>query len=189
MKFDPEIIRHENNENYCEAVNASYRIWKNEQTEENMLCAALEHWYFMFNDVKYEIQSFPEKQTWDQWNELCDELENIAKHNIRVKFFLGYMLKIGPYLFLRFMRERCYDGTQELGKIFMEEAYKADPTNPVFAMQHEFNVNKTYYEATKKQAVICKEHMKEMEKEFPNEGIVNIYFRCINIIDDYESYM
>ena len=97
MLINDRIIACENSGEYREAMDEAFALYKASPWPETLLCAALENWYFLFNDVKYGVSLLGDEEVGKSWTELYKALEAESPANDRVKFFYGYMLAIGPY--------------------------------------------------------------------------------------------
>ncbi|MBR4658973.1 MAG: hypothetical protein IKP26_06940 [Clostridia bacterium] len=179
LKYSDEVIRAERACKYREAMHQTYIEYLADKSDHTLMLALLEHWYLSFN------MDCLRENTTSEWDELLDAAYDRIDDDPLTAFFMGYMMAVGPYLFLG---ERwgtsgeSYIKIQDSGYQLMERAYSIEPDRLIFKIKHSHYIDESLiYEKRSETELI------ELQETFPVPSVICEYFRRIFDADEYEE--
>ena len=179
LKYSDEVIRAERACKYREAMHQTYIEYLADKSDHTLMLALLEHWYLSFN------MDCLRENTTSEWDELLDAAYDRIDDDPLTAFFMGYMMAVGPYLFLG---ERwgtsgeSYIKIQDSGYQLMERAYSIEPDCLIFKIKHSRYIDESLiYEKRSETELI------ELQETFPVPSVICEYFRRIFGADEYEE--
>ncbi len=176
LKFSDEVIRAERACKFREAMHQTYIEYLDDRSDHKLILALLEHWYLMFN-----LDHLAARYT-SEWEELLDAAYDRIDDDPLTAFFMGYMMAVGPYLFLgkRWGTSgESYDKVYCSGYQLMEKAYSIEPDRLIFRIKHSHYIDeRSIYEKRSETELI------ELQETFPVPSVICEYFRRIFNADE-----
>ena len=178
MDYCKEIIELENKGELREAGILSYEIWRSDRSQKNLLNAALEIWYILFHDEMLGLDIPPNDVLYDCWTDVLSEINSKLDGDAELMFYSGYMMMIGFYLFDGAAYGVSVEDIPDYGISLMEKAFKTDPNDAVFAIQHIRNEyeNEDYAFCLSECRKTAEMHSSDIRARFSGGGMINDYF-------------